>query len=299
MNKIKVGILQPQVLPNLNDNLAKLKAGIEKLAKQGAKLIVLPELQNTPYFCQCEDVGNFDLAEPVPGTSTSFYGKIAKGNKIVLVTTIFERRTAGLYHNTAVVFDTNGEIAGKYRKMQIPDDPGYYEKFYFTPGDIGFHPINTSLANLGIQICWDQWYPEGARLMALQGAQLLIYPTAIGFNSEDDEEEIKRQREAWITVQRGHAVANNLYVVTVNRTGYEEDPTHATPGIEFWGSSFVCGPQGEMLAIAPEHEASYLCVEIDLDRTEEVRRWWPYLRDRRIDEFAGLSKLFIDKADDK
>ncbi len=294
MNKIKVGIIQPKISPNLTENLAKLKKHIEDLANQGANLIVLPELQNGVYFCQTENVENFDFAESIPGKSTDFYGKIAKENHVVLVTTIFERRAAGLYHNTAVVFDTDGGIAGKYRKMQIPDDPGYYEKFYFTPGDIGFKPIITSIGKLGVQVCWDQWYPEGARLMALQGAQVLIYPTAIGYNSEDDAEEIKRQREAWITVQRGHAVANNLHVITVNRTGFEPDPSNATPGINFWGSSFVSGPQGELISIAPENEEAFICTEIDLNRTEEVRRWWPYLRDRRIDKFDELTKRFID-----
>ncbi len=294
MNKIKVGIIQPKISPNLTENLAKLKKHIEDLANQGANLIVLPELQNGVYFCQTENVENFDFAESIPGKSTDFYGKIAKENHVVLVTTIFERRAAGLYHNTAVVFDTDGSIAGKYRKMQIPDDPGYYEKFYFTPGDIGFKPINTSIGKLGVQVCWDQWYPEGARLMALQGAQILIYPTAIGYNSEDDAEEIKRQHEAWITVQRGHAIANNLHVITVNRTGFEPDPSNATPGINFWGSSFVSGPQGELISLAPENEEAFICTEIDLDRTEEVRRWWPYLRDRRIDKFDELTKRFID-----
>ncbi len=294
MNKIKVGIIQPKISPNLTENLAKLKKHIEDLANQGANLIVLPELQNGVYFCQTENVENFDFAESIPGKSTDFYSKIAKENHVVLVTTIFERRAAGLYHNTAVVFDTDGSIAGKYRKMQIPDDPGYYEKFYFTPGDIGFKPINTSIGKLGVQVCWDQWYPEGARLMALQGAQILIYPTAIGYNSEDDAEEIKRQREAWITVQRGHAIANNLHVITVNRTGFEPDPSNATPGINFWGSSFVSGPQGELISLAPENEEAFICTEIDLDRTEEVRRWWPYLRDRRIDKFDELTKRFID-----
>lgn len=294
MNKIKVGIIQPKISPNLTENLAKLKKHIEDLANQGANLIVLPELQNGVYFCQTENVENFDFAESIPGKSTDIYGKIAKENHVVLVTTIFERRAAGLYHNTAVVFDTDGGIAGKYRKMQIPDDPGYYEKFYFTPGDIGFKPIITSIGKLGVQVCWDQWYPEGARLMALQGAQVLIYPTAIGYNSEDDAEEIKRQREAWITVQRGHAVANNLHVITVNRTGFEPDPSNATPGINFWGSSFVSGPQGELISIAPENEEAFICTEIDLDRTEEVRRWWPYLRDRRIDKFDELTQRFID-----
>ena len=294
MNSIKAGVVQPKILTDTKDNLEMLKDCIERLARQGANLIVLPELQNAPYFCQTEDVANFDFAESIPGNSTAFYSEIARNNHVVLVATLFERRSAGLYHNTAVVFDTDGSIAGMYRKMHIPDDPGYYEKFYFAPGDIGFKPIETSIGKLGVQICWDQWYPEGARLMALQGADILIYPTAIGYNPEDDTEEIHRQREAWITVQRGHAVANNLYVISVNRTGFEPDPSGATPGINFWGSSFVCGPQGEFLANAPEDEESLLCVDIDFNRTEEVRRWWPYLRDRRIDQFEYLKKRFID-----
>lgn len=291
---MKIGLLQPKILPDLSANLAKLKAGIEDLARRGAKLIVLPELQNGPYFCQTEDVGNFDLAEPVPGSSTKFYSAIARENNVVLVTTIFEKRTEGLYHNTAVVFDTDGSTAGTYRKMHIPDDPGYYEKFYFAPGDIGFRPIATSLGKLGVQVCWDQWYPEGARLMALRGAALLIYPTAIGYTTADSPDEIARQREAWIAVQRGHAVANNLHVVTVNRTGYEPDPSGATKGINFWGSSFVFGPQGEQLALAPQDEEAAICIDIDPGRTEEVRRWWPFLRDRRIDEYQDLDKRFID-----
>ena len=291
---MKLGILQLHITADIADNKTRLAEGIIDLAHRGAELIVLQELHNTLYFCQVEDVENFNLAEPIPGPSTDFYGKLAKDLGVVIVTSLFERRAPGLYHNTAVVIEKDGTIAGKYRKMHIPDDPAYYEKFYFAPGDMGFHPVNTSLGCLGVQICWDQWYPEGARLMALHGAQLLIYPTAIGYNSEDTIEEIKRQREAWITVQRGHAVANNLHVITVNRAGYEPDPSQATPGINFWGSSFVCGPQGEMIALAPENEEAEICVEIDLDRTEEVRRWWPYLRDRRIDEFSGLTKRFID-----
>lgn len=299
MRKITVGIVQPKILVNHKANLEKLAASVERLAAKGANLIVLPELQNGPYFCQSENVEFFDLAEPVPGPSCEFYGKLTKKCAAVLVVTIFEKRASGLYHNTAAVFDTDGTMAGTYRKMQIPDDPGYYEKFYFTPGDTGFRPINTSIGRLGVQICWDQWYPEGARLMALQGAEILIYPTAIGYNSEDNEAEIARQREAWITVQRGHAVANNLHVVTVNRTGYEPDPSGATPGINFWGSSFICGPQGEMLQLAPQDEEVEIAQEIDLDRTEEVRRWWPYLRDRRIDQFQGLTQRFIDGTAEK
>ena len=258
-------------------------------------MVVLQELHNTPYFCQVEDVNNFDLAEPVPGPSTFFYGDLAKELGIVLVTSLFERRTAGLYHNTAVVFDTDGSMAGKYRKMHIPDDPAYYEKFYFTPGDLGFHPIQTSVGLLGVQVCWDQWYPEGARLMALQGAELLIYPTAIGYESSDTPEEQERQREAWTTVQRGHAVANGLPVIAVNRVGHEPDPSGQTNGILFWGSSFVAGPQGEMLYRAPKEEEVNMVVEIDMHRSENVRRWWPFLRDRRIEDYDGLTKRFIDK----
>lgn len=291
---MKIGILQPRILPDLNANLAKLKAGIEDLARRGARLIVLPELQNGPYFCQTEDVGNFDLAEPVPGKSTEFYSAIARANGVALVATIFEKRAEGLCHNTAVVIDADGSIAGTYRKMHIPDDPGYYEKFYFAPGDTGFRPISTSLGKIGVQVCWDQWFPEGARLMALRGAGLLVYPTAIGYTTDDDPGEIARQREAWIAVQRGHAVANNLHVIAVNRTGYEPDPSGATAGINFWGSSFVFGPQGEQLALAPQDEEAALCVDIDLRRTGEVRRWWPFLRDRRTDEYQGLDKRFLD-----
>ena len=246
------------------------------------------------YFCQVESTDNFDLAEPIPGPSTDFYGALAQKHGIVLVTSLFERRAAGLYHNTAVVFEKDGSIAGKYRKMHIPDDPAYYEKFYFTPGDMGFHPIDTSVGRLGVQVCWDQWYPEGARLMALQGAELLIYPTAIGYESSDTPEEQARQREAWTTVQRGHAVANGLPVIAVNRTGHEDDPSGQTNGIDFWGSSFVAGPQGELLHRAPINEEENVVIEIDLQRSENVRRWWPFLRDRRIEEFQPLTQRFID-----
>ena len=234
------------------------------------------------------------MAEPIPGPSTDFYGQIARQHGIVLVTSLFERRAAGLYHNTAVVFERDGSIAGKYRKMHIPDDPAYYEKFYFTPGDMGFHPIDTSVGRLGVQVCWDQWYPEGARLMALQGAELLIYPTAIGYESSDTPDEQERQREAWTTVQRGHAVANGLPVIAVNRTGHEPDPSGQTNGISFWGSSFVAGPQGELLYRAPKDEAVNAVIEVDMQRSENVRRWWPFLRDRRIEEFGPLAKRFID-----
>ena len=271
-----------------------MEHNIRELAEKGAQLVVLQELHNSLYFCQTEDVDKFDLAEPIPGPSTEFYSKIAAECNIVLVTSLFERRAAGVYHNTAVVFEKDGTVAGMYRKMHIPDDPGYYEKFYFTPGDIGFKPINTSVGKLGVQVCWDQWFPEGARLMALQGADILIYPTAIGYEPGDLKEEQKRQREAWITVQRGHAVANGLPVISVNRTGYESAPSGNGNGIQFWGSSFVCGPQGEILSQASQDKEENLLVEINLTRSEHVRRWWPYLRDRRIDKFEGLLERFID-----
>ena len=257
--------------------------------------VVLQELHDSLYFCQTEDVANFDLAEPIPGSVTDFYGAVAKKNDVVLVTSLFERRAVGLYHNTAVVFERDGSIAGKYRKMHIPDDPAYYEKFYFTPGDLGFRPVKTSVGMLGVQVCWDQRYPEGARLMALAGADLLIYPTAIGYESTDEVEEQERQREAWITVQRGHAVANGLPVISVNRVGYEPDPSGQTGGIQFWGSSFVCGPQGEIIYQAPKDEEMVKVVEVDMRRSEQVRRWWPFLRDRRTDCFADLQKRFRDE----
>lgn len=294
MKTLKIGIVQQSNTGSVEDNKKKLAENISKLAEQGAELIVLQELHNSLYFCQTEDTVCFDLAETIPGPSTDFFGHIAKEYGIVLVTSLFEKRAAGLYHNTAVVFEKDGSIVGKYRKMHIPDDPAYYEKFYFTPGDLGFHPIQTSVGKLGVQVCWDQWYPEGARLMALQGAELLIYPTAIGFESSDTEEEQLRQREAWITVQRGHAVANGLPVITVNRVGHESDPSNQTNGIQFWGSSFVAGPQGELLKICSKDKEENALVEIDMERSENVRRWWPFLRDRRIEEFSGLSKRFID-----
>lgn len=289
-----VGLVQQSCTADKAGNMEKLAQGIARAAEQGAELVVLQELHNTLYFCQSEDTNLFDLAEPIPGPSTEFYGSLAKKYKIVLVTSLFERRAAGLYHNTAVVFERDGSIAGTYRKMHIPDDPAYYEKFYFTPGDLGFHPIQTSVGRLGVQVCWDQWYPEGARLMALQGAELLIYPTAIGYESSDTPQEQERQREAWTTVQRGHAVANGLPVIAVNRTGHEPDPTGQTNGITFWGSSFVCGPQGEFLHRSPINEEEVVVVEIDLKRSENVRRWWPFLRDRRIECFEPLTKRFID-----
>lgn len=292
--KIKVGIIQQANTEHTKDNLLKLAKNIESVHKQGAQLVVLQELHNSLYFCQTENTNLFDLAEPIPGPSTAFFGELAKQFGIVLVTSLFERRAAGLYHNTAVVFDTDGSIAGKYRKMHIPDDPAYYEKFYFTPGDLGFKPIQTSLGKLGVQVCWDQWYPEGARLMALQGAELLIYPTAIGYESSDPVEEQERQREAWTTVQRGHAVANGLPVIAVNRVGWEPDPSGQTNGITFWGSSFIAGPQGEFLYRASKDQEENVVVEVDLERSENVRRWWPFLRDRRIDEFGDLTRRFID-----
>ena len=293
-NKIKVGFIQQHNTNDINDNMQRLKKGIEQLAKQGAQLIVLQELHNSLYFCQIETVDNFDLAEPIPGPSTAFFSEIAAANNVVIVTSLFEKRAAGLYHNTSVVIEKDGSIAGKYRKMHIPDDPAYYEKFYFTPGDLGFVPIKTSLGKLGILVCWDQWYPEAARLMALNGAELLIYPTAIGYESSDAEEEKQRQREAWTTVQRGHAVANGLPVIAVNRIGFEPDPSQQTQGITFWGSSFVAGSQGEFIYRASETEEECTIVEIDLQRSEQVRRWWPFLRDRRIDEYHNITKRFID-----
>ena len=294
MNLLKIGVLQQHNTASREDNMARLAEGIADLVKQGAQLIVLQELHNSLYFCQTEDVNLFDLAEPIPGPSTDFFGKIAKRLGVVIVTSLFERRAAGLYHNTAVVIERDGSIAGKYRKMHIPDDPAYYEKFYFTPGDLGFHPIDTSVGRLGVMVCWDQWYPEGARLMALQGADLLIYPTAIGFESSDTPEEQQRQREAWTTVQRGHAVANGLPVVAVNRVGLETDPSGQTNGIRFWGSTFVAGPQGELLYRASASEEESAVVSVDLGHSEQVRRWWPFLRDRRIDRYGDIVKRFID-----
>lgn len=294
MNLLKIGVLQQHNTASREDNMARLAEGIADLAKQGAQLIVLQELHNSLYFCQTEDVNLFDLAEPIPGPSTDFFGKIAKRLGVVIVTSLFEHRAAGLYHNTAVVIERDGSIAGKYRKMHIPDDPAYYEKFYFTPGDLGFHPIDTSVGRLGVMVCWDQWYPEGARLMALQGADLLIYPTAIGFESSDTPEEQQRQREAWTTVQRGHAVANGLPVVAVNRVGLETDPSGQTNGIRFWGSTFVTGPQGELLYRASASEEESAVVSVDLGHSEQVRRWWPFLRDRRIDRYGDIVKRFID-----
>ena len=291
---MKVGIIQQSCTADVAHNVNRLIDSIRTAAQQGAELIVLQELHNSLYFCQTENTELFDLAETIPGFSTETFGKVAKELGVVIVTSLFEKRAVGLYHNTAVVLEKDGTIAGIYRKMHIPDDPAYYEKFYFTPGDLGFHPIDTSVGRLGVQVCWDQWYPEGARLMALQGAELLIYPTAIGYESSDTAEEQERQREAWTTVQRGHAVANGLPVIAVNRTGHEPDPSGQTNGIQFWGSSFVAGPQGEILYRAPKDEEVVKVVDIDMRRSENVRRWWPFLRDRRIEEFSGLTKRFID-----
>ena len=294
MKEIKIGFLQQQNTAVPEDNMQRLSKGIVDLAKQGAQLIVLQELHNSLYFCQVEDVNNFDWAESIPGPSTQFYGQLAKQFGVVIVTSLFEKRAPGLYHNTAVVIESDGTIAGKYRKMHIPDDPAYYEKFYFTPGDLGFHPITTSIGKLGVLVCWDQWYPEAARLMALQGAELLIYPTAIGYESSDTPDEQERQREAWTTVMRGHAVANGLPVVAVNRVGLEPDPSGNTQGIRFWGSSFVAGPQGELLYRASNSDEENVIVTVDLQHSEQVRRWWPFLRDRRIDEYGNIVRRFID-----
>ena len=291
---IKVGLIQQSCTGNTAENMDKLKHSIEDVASKGAELVVLQELHNTLYFCQTENTSLFDLAETIPGPSTEFYSRVASANSIVLVTSLFEKRAPGLYHNTAVVFDKDGSIAGKYRKMHIPDDPAYYEKFYFTPGDLGFEPIQTSKGKLGVQVCWDQWYPEGARLMTLKGAEILIYPTAIGWESTDTPEEKARQLEAWVISQRGHAVANGLPVIAVNRVGHEPDPSKQTNGIRFWGNSFVAGPQGEILAQADNMKEENIVTEVDITRSEEVRRWWPFLRDRRIDEFDKLTKRFVD-----
>ena len=291
---MKTGIIQQHNTADIQDNRQRLAESIRSLAKQGAELIVLQELHNSLYFCQTENVDLFDLAETIPGPSTDFFGALARELQVVIVTSLFERRAPGLYHNTAVVLEKDGSIAGKYRKMHIPDDPAYYEKFYFTPGDLGFHPIQTSVGRLGVLVCWDQWYPEAARLMALQGADMLIYPTAIGYESSDTPDEQERQRMAWQTVQRGHAVANGLPVVTVNRTGHEPDPSKQTNGIQFWGTSFVAGPQGELLYEAPRDSETTAIIDVNLQRSEQVRRWWPFLRDRRLDHYDDIIKRFID-----
>ena len=292
---MKVGLVQQANTADRAANIEKLQRHIRQAAAEGAELVVLQELHNGLYFCQTEDTHVFDQAEPIPGPSTELFGALAKELGIVLVLSLFERRAPGLYHNTAVVLERDGSIAGKYRKMHIPDDPAYYEKFYFTPGDLGFEPINTSVGRLGVLVCWDQWYPEAARLMAMRGAEMLIYPTAIGWESSDTEEEKARQLGAWVTVQRGHAVANGLPVISVNRTGHEPDPSGQTNGIRFWGNSFVAGPQGELITTLPNDEETVRVVEVDKLRSEQVRRWWPFFRDRRIDAFEGLTRRFLVK----
>lgn len=295
MKELKIGFLQQHNVSDASVNIQRLSEGIADLATCGAQLIILQELHNSLYFCQVEDVNNFDLAEPIPGPSTDLYGELARQFGVVIVTSLFEKRAPGLYHNTAVVIEKDGTIAGKYRKMHIPDDPAYYEKFYFTPGDLGFRPIETSIGKLGVLVCWDQWYPEAARLMALQGAEILIYPTAIGYESSDTPDEQERQREAWTTVMRGHAVANGLPVIAVNRVGHEPDPSGQTKGIQFWGSSFVAGPQGELLYRASNDKEERIVVSIDMHHSEQVRRWWPFLRDRRIDSYTDITRRFIDE----
>lgn len=292
---MKIALIQQSNTANRSENEAKLEQNIRSGAAQGAELIVLQELHNGLYFCQTEDPKVFEQAETIPGPSTESFGKLAKELGVVIVISLFEKRAAGLYHNTAVVLEKDGTVAGKYRKMHIPDDPAYYEKFYFTPGDLGFEPIQTSIGKLGVLVCWDQWYPEAARLMAMAGAEILIYPTAIGWESTDTEEEKQRQTDAWITVQRGHAVSNGLHVLTCNRTGYEADPSGVTNGIQFWGNSFVAGPQGEIIAQASNDKEENTIIEIDMNRSEEVRRMWPFFRDRRIDAFSDLTKRWLEE----
>ncbi|TGY05773.1 carbon-nitrogen hydrolase [Muribaculum sp. NM65_B17] len=293
-NILKVGIIQQANTGDIDNNRNRLAEKMRRLAENGARLIVNQELHDSLYFCQTESTDLCELAVGFPSKTTEFYSALARELGVVIVTSLFERRAPGLYHNTAVVFEADGSIAGKYRKMHIPDDPAYYEKFYFTPGDLGFEPIDTSVGRLGVLVCWDQWYPEAARLMALRGAEMLIYPTAIGWESSDADDEKSRQREAWITVQRGHAIANGLPLIAVNRVGHEDDPSNVTGGIQFWGSSFVAGPQGEFLFKAPDDKECEAVVEIDLSRSENVRRWWPFLRDRRIDAYGGLTSRFLD-----
>ena len=295
MKQIKTGIVQHAFSEDVDTNRARNITGIENLAAEGAQLVVLSELHDSLYFCQTEDVDNFRYADEIPSEFTEIYSAAARDNNVVVVASMFERRAPGLYHNTALVFDRDGSIAGRYRKMHIPDDPGFYEKFYFTPGDLGFEPIDTSVGRLGVLVCWDQWYPEAARLMSMRGAEMLIHPTAIGWNPDDTADEKERQREAWITVQRSHAVANGIPVVSVNRNGFEEDPSGQTSGIDFWGSSFVAGPQGEVLFMAPDNASCEHVVDIDLGRSENVRQWWPFFRDRRIDYYAPLANRFLDK----
>lgn len=292
---MKTGIIQQHNTADHADNIRRLETAICRCAEKGAQLVVLQELHNSLYFCQTEDTDRFDEAETIPGPSTEHFGALARKSGVVLVLSLFEKRAPGLYHNTAVVIEKDGTIAGRYRKMHIPDDPAYYEKFYFTPGDLGFTPIQTSVGKLGVLVCWDQWYPEAARLMALGGAEILIYPTAIGWESSDTDDEQMRQLDAWRTVQRGHAVANGLPVVTVNRVGHEPDPSGQTNGIRFWGNSFVCGPQGELIHESPTDTEDIRLVDIDTSRSEQVRRWWPFLRDRRIDAFEPLTRRYIDE----
>ncbi|WP_130618742.1 carbon-nitrogen hydrolase [Dyella amyloliquefaciens] len=291
---LKVALLQETDRGSRDANLDAIEAGLREAAAKGVELVLLQELHNGPYFCQHESVDEFDLAETIPGPSTERIGRLAHELKLVVVASIFEKRATGLYHNTAVVFDRSAVIAGKYRKMHIPDDPAFYEKFYFTPGDLDFDPIDTSVGRLGVLVCWDQWYPEAARLMALAGADLLLYPTAIGWDPKDDQAEKDRQREAWVTVQRGHAVANGLPLLSCNRTGYEADKAGVGNGIQFWGTSFVAGPQGEFLAQAGTDQRELLVVDVDMARSEHVRRIWPFLRDRRIDAYGDLLKRFRD-----
>jgi len=294
--EIVIGLVQQSNTPDMEENKKKLAGNIEDCVQRGAELVVLQELHNSLYFCQTENVSCFDMAEPIPGPSTTYFGDLAKKCGIVLVSSLFEKRAAGIYHNTAVVLDKDGSMAGKYRKMHIPDDPGFYEKFYFTPGDLGFVAVQTSIGKLGVLVCWDQWYPEAARLMAMSGAELLIYPTAIGWDQDDEKEEKDRQQEAWITIQRSHAVANGISVVSVNRVGFEADPADDSKGIRFWGSSFVSGPQGEVLAKASSHAEQNLIVKADIGRSEHVRRIWPFFRDRRIDSYQDLTKRFLDES---
>lgn len=291
---MKIGIVQHTFSEDVDSNRARNLTAIENLAAEGAQVVVLSELHDSLYFCQTENVDNFRYAEEIPSEFTEFYSEAAAANSVVIVTSMFERRAPGLYHNTAVVFDTDGRICGKYRKMHIPDDPGFYEKFYFTPGDLGFEPIETSLGKIGVLVCWDQWYPEAARLMAMRGARMLVYPTAIGWNPDDSDDEKQRQLDAWITIQRSHAVANGIPVVSVNRCGFEEDPSGQTSGIDFWGSSFVTGPQGEILYMAPDDAPCEHIEDVDMSRSENVRQWWPFLRDRRMDFYDGLTSRYLD-----
>ncbi len=291
---MKIGIVQHTFSEDVDSNRARNLTAIENLAAEGAQVVLLSELHDSLYFCQTENVDNFRYAEEIPSEFTEFYSEAAAANSVVIVTSMFERRAPGLYHNTAVVFDTDGRICGKYRKMHIPDDPGFYEKFYFTPGDLGFEPIETSLGKIGVLVCWDQWYPEAARLMAMRGARMLVYPTAIGWNPDDSDDEKQRQLDAWITIQRSHAVANGIPVVSVNRCGFEEDPSGQTSGIDFWGSSFVTGPQGEILYMAPDDAPCEHIEDVDMSRSENVRQWWPFLRDRRIDFYDGLTSRYLD-----